>query len=293
MEKKKVLICGAGSIGVYVGVKLHKKKHNVKLFGRRKLSHVGDEVIINNKKFLVPEKIFKMPKNEKHDFVFITTKLYDLDYMVNLIKKNNIQSPMLIGIQNGLVDTKKYSKVLNKRIIPIVVFSGFNLKGNSLRVTPTHVGWKTEYTKQGKLISRFLLDAGIPCTADKNFDSLRAEKTIVNCCLNGLSAIENKPFCDLFENEKSRERIDKLFQECYEILAKEYKLDNKEEIKKRMFKQWSKLKHYSSTCQDIHSGRKHEIKYFNGYIAELGKKHNLPIENNQEILKDIREIVKK
>ena len=293
MDKKKVLICGAGSIGVYLGIKLHSKKHDVRLFGRRKLKRVGEEVIIENKKFEVPEKFFAIPKNEEYDFVFITPKLYDLDNMIKLIKKNKIKGEMFVSIQNGLVDTSKYAKFLHKSIVPIVVFSGFNLIDGKIVVNPTQIGWVTECSKQGRKVSELLFDAGIPCKANKNFDSLRAEKTIVNCCLNALSAIENKPFYDLFKNRKDKERIEKLFEECYNVLKKDYKLDDAETIKKRMFKNWQKLRHYSSTCQDIRSGRKVEVKFFNGHIVELGKKYNLPVDNNQEILREIREVMKK
>jgi 2-dehydropantoate 2-reductase len=293
MLKKKVLICGAGTIGIFLGAKLCSRGHEIKLFGRRKLKGVGAEVIIEDKKFKVPGRMFKIPKKEKYDFIFITTKLYDLAAMIHLIKNNNIESPIFVGIQNGLVDTTKYEKYLNKEIIPVTVFSGLNLKGNKIHLSPTKIGWRTKNSVDGKKISLLLLDAGIPCYSSKDFDSLRAEKTIVNCSLNALSGIENKPFCDLFKNKKTRERIEKLFEECYNILSREYKLDRASKIKRRMFENWSKLNHYSSTCQDIHPGRKVEVNFFNGLMIQLGKKHNLPIENNKEILKDIRRIVKK
>jgi 2-dehydropantoate 2-reductase len=292
-KRRKILICGAGTIGIFLGAKLYSREHKIELFGRRKLRGVGIEVIIENKKFKIPKRIFKIPKNERYDFIFITTKLYDLAAMINLIKKNNIKGPIFVGIQNGLVDTSKYEKYLNEEIMPVTVFSGLNLKGNKIHLSPTKIGWRTKNSAKGKQISFLLLDAGIPCYSSKNFDSLRAEKTIVNCSLNALSGIENKPFCDLFKNKKTRERIEKIFEECYNILGKEYRLDSASKMKKRMFENWSKLNHYSSTCQDLNSGRKVEVKFFNGLIINLGKKHHLSAENNKEILKDINKMVKK
>lgn len=286
-KKKKVLVCGAGSIGIYLGVKLNSKKHDVKLFGRRKLKLAGKEIILGNKKFKVPESTFKIPKNQKHDFIFIATKLYDFEEMVKLIKKNNVRGLIICAIQNGLVDTSKCSKILERKIVPITVFSGLNLSGNRLQIHPTPVGWKTDLSKEGKEVSKLLADAGIPCSADKNFDSLRAEKTIVNCCLNTLSAIENKTFYSLFENKKTRERIEKLFDECYDILKKKHKLDKKDKVKRRLFNHWSKLKHYSSTCQDLHSGRPVETPYFNGYILKLGEKYKIPAENNKKLVEEM------
>jgi len=291
MEKKKILICGAGSIGVYVGTKLHLRNHDVKLLGRRKLRKVKETIIINEKKYEVPEKLFRLPRNYKADFIFVTTKLYDFEKMIELIRKKKIRYSKIAAIQNGLVDISKYSRKLGHTIIPVTVFAGFNLIGKEILVRPTKIGWVTKPSRTGKEISKILTDAGIPCVPKRNFDLLRAEKTIVNCCLNGLSAIENKPFCDLFKNKKIKERIHKIFEETYHILKRKYKLGNPKKIEKNMFKTWSKLKHYSSTYQDIKSKRENEIPFFNGYVVELGKKYSLPVGYNQIIINEIDKLI--
>lgn len=290
MQKKRILICGAGSIGVYIGTKLHLRKHDVKLFGRRKLQKVKEKILIDGKEYKVPEKLFRLPKHHKPDFILITTKLYDFEPMINLIKKNKLKYSLVATVQNGFIDISKHSKVLGHKIIPINVFSGFNLVGNEIIVKPTKIGWVTENSPEGKKVSAVLFDAGIPCHPKKSFDSLRAEKLIVNCCLNALSAIEKKPFRDLFKNKRTKKIIENLFDECYKILEKSCKLDNYNKMKKRMFQCWSNLNHYSSTYQDIQSGRKNEIPYFNGHLIKLGKKYGLPVEYNQEIFENIKRI---
>lgn len=290
MEKKQILICGAGSIGVYLGAKLYSKGHDVKLFGRRKLREVQEKTIIDGKEFKVPEKVFRVPGNEKHDFIFITTKLYDFDKMVELIRKNKIKGKIVASVQNGLVDTSKSSRILGKRIVPVTVFSGFNLKDGKIETSPTPIGWRTELSREGKEVEKLLSSADVNCRADRNYDSLRAEKTIVNCCLNALSAIENKPFCDLFKNKRTMGRIEKVFKECYSILSRDYSLEKEETMMKNMVKNWSKLRHFSSTCQDVRSGRKNEAKFFNGYVAKLGKTYNLQAEENKKILEEIKEV---
>ena len=87
-----MLVCGAGSIGVYVGTKLHLRNHDVLLVGRRKLRQVKETIIIDGKKYEVPEKLFEIPKNHEADIVFVTTKLYDFEPMINAIKNkaNNL-----------------------------------------------------------------------------------------------------------------------------------------------------------------------------------------------------------
>ena len=79
-------------------------------------------------------------------------------------------------------------------------------------------------------------------------------------------------------------------EECYRVLSKSYKLEKSEIVKKRMFKNWGNVEHYSSTCQDINSGRKNESCFFNGYIIELAKKYNIPVEENKKILQEISHI---
>ncbi len=288
MEKKKILICGAGSIGIYMGVMLHLQNHEVKLVGRKKLHETKERVIINRKEYDIPEKLHRIPKNYKADVVFITTKLYDFDKMINLIKKSRIKYSKIAAIQNGIINLAEGSRILKHKITPLVVFSGFNLVKGEIIVKPTKIGWITENSQNGKEISKILLDAGIPCKSRKDFNSLRAEKMIVNCCLNALSAIENKPFCDLFKEKKTREKISELFDEAYNILENECPLRNPEKMKKEMFQTWSKLKHYSSTHQDVKSGRMNEVDFLNGKIIELGRKYFLPTENNELIVKKIK-----
>ena len=293
MDKKRVLICGAGSIGIFLGAKVYSKKHEVHLFGRRKLKaaeNKRDEIYINNKKFKLPLQILKLPKKTRYDFIFITSKLYDLDKMIWLIKKNKIKGNIYVGIQNGLTDVSKYKRILKKRMIPICVFGGFRIEKNNLKSLPTSVGWLTEYSKDGKQISHFLSGCGILCRAKKNLDVFRAEKMIVNCSLNGLSAIEKKTFKQLFLKKHTRERIDKLFDECHNILKQEYPLDKKEKMKKSFFKNWHNVNHYSSTHQDLMSKRKSEIDFFNGVLVRLANKHNLNAEENQKILEEFKKL---
>ncbi len=294
MNKKRILVCGAGSIGIFLGTLLSSKGNDVKLFGKRKLKSIGEEIVIKGRKYKLPEKIYSLPKNEKFDFVLITTKLYDLGKMVKMISRNKIKTKILASIQNGLVDDSIYSKFLNhNRVIPVTVFSGFQLFKNKLKTNSTDMGWKTEYSKKGKQLSKLISSIGIKCRAEKKLDSFRAEKTIVNSCLNGLSAIEKKPFCKLFSDKKIEERILKLFEECYNILVKRYKLENAGIIRKRMYKNWRRMNHYSSTYQDVVSNRNNEIDFFNGYIVRLGRRFNMKTEENESLLRDFRKLVKK
>lgn len=288
MNSKKILICGAGCIGTYLGTKLNSQGHQVYLFGRRKLKEIGDSIKINDREYKMPEKIFKLPKNERFDFILITSKLYDLERMIKMINKHHLDARFLASIQNGLIDNSKYRKILHHKLVPVTVFSGFRFEKGKLVARETRMGWKTEDSKEGKEVAEIISEAGINCQSCKNFDSLRAEKTIVNCSLNALSAIEDKPFSSLFKEKSTRERVEKLFNECYQILKNEYNLEEENKIKQRMIRNWSKMKHYSSTQQDKVSGRNLETNFFNGYIVQLAKKYKIPAEENKKIVMECR-----
>ena len=290
----KILICGAGAIGIYLGATLHAQGHEVELFGRKKLKEAKNEIRINGKLSKMPKKIFDLPNDKHYDTIFVTAKLYDLEKMLLKIKKNNLTTGALVSIQNGLVDNSKYNKILgNQRLAIMSVFEGFRLSDQDLVMTQTKMGWKTEYSKEGIELSKLLTDAGIMCKPDKNLDNLRAEKTIVNCSLNALSAIHHATFDKLFSNEKTRKAIDALFYECYNILKQDFNLESAEIIKTRMYATWSKMNHYSSTCQDIQSGRPTEIDFLNKYIITLGKKYNLPTSENEKIVKEFTDLMLK
>jgi len=288
----KILICGAGAIGIFIGAKLYSRGHHVYMVGRRKLKAVNnDKVLINNKSYNMPIKRYSFPKNESYDFIFITSKLYDLDKIVNIIYKNKINGRIIAFIQNGLMDYSKFERKLNNRIIPICIFGGFMIEKNKIFNNPTQAGWKTEFSKQGKEISRLLSNCGIQCKPAKNFNSLRLEKMIINCCLNALSAIKKKQFNVLFSEKNNLKRIYKIFDECYQVLNKKYDLDEINKMKKNMFNNWHNVKHYSSTYQDIVSGRKSEIDFLNGYIIKLVKKYKINAKENLNVIKNF-EMVK-
>lgn len=291
---KEILVCGAGAIGIYLGTLLHAKGHNVTLLGRRKLKQIGNIILINNKIYKLPKKVHIIPKNKKYEYIFITTKLYDLKEMIKAIQKNKLTTNNLVSIQNGLVNNHPFEKMLGgQKLIVLSVFEGFRLFENQIIMTPTEMGWKVETTDEGKRISKLLLDAGILCKTEENLDSFRAEKTIVNCCLNALSAIEKEPFDKLFAAKETKKRIDRLFKECYTILKQRYKMEDADIIKNRMYRTWAHMNHYSSTCQDALSGRETEILFLNGFLIELAKKYHLKAPENQQIIKEFNKIYPK
>lgn len=133
-------------------------------------------------------------------------------------------------------------------------------------------------------------DATINCTIAADLNEIKIEKTIVNCSLNLLSAIEKKTIAELFANKNTLARINAIFDESYAVLSHVYKIKDKAIVKKEFIKIFSKMVHYSSTYQDVMSGRRNEAEFLNGYIVELAKKNNLEATENKKIFDEFCEM---
>jgi len=280
-----ILIIGAGSIGVYLGTLLNSKGHNVFLLGRKKLKKLHETILIGEQVYEMPKRIYTFPKNKSYDFIFITSKLYDLESNLKRVLENNLNTRYLLSIQNGIVQNELYEKYTNKFYFSsISVFEGFRIVENQLIVNQSKTGWKTDKSKAGIETSKLLQDVGINCSTENNLDSIKAEKTIMNCSVNILSAIKKKTFFELYKNPTTKNMMDKLFDESYSVLSQEYKIKPKEELRTLFYQIIEPMKHYSSTYQDAISGRKTEVQFLNGLIVTLAKKHKLQAPTNQKIL---------
>ena len=282
-----ILVVGAGSIGVYLGVMLSKKGHEVILLGRSKLKNLHDTILIGQNVYKLPKRVYKFPKDKNYDFIFVTSKLYDLESNLRRIKENNLKSKYLISIQNGIVENSIYEKYTKEtQFSSISVFEGFRIIENQLIVNQSKSGWKTDNSNAGKETEKILQSAGINCTSEKNLDSIKAEKTLMNCCVNVLSAIKKKTFYELCNDSKTKKIMDEIFDETYKILSLEYKLKPKEKLKELFYQIISPMKHYSSTYQDAISNRKTEVWFLNQLIIRIAKKHNSSAKANGKIVEE-------
>lgn len=65
--------------------------------------------------------------------IFITSKLYDLERNLQLLRANNVRSDKIISIQNGLVERNIYEPYIGDiDFTTISVFEGYRLAENQL-----------------------------------------------------------------------------------------------------------------------------------------------------------------
>lgn len=288
--KEKILVVG-GAVGTYLGARLHAAGTQVDLFGRRKIAHLGDRISIQEKEYAMPPRLTSLPEDASYDLVVLGTKLHHLPEILELMQRVRLHARLLVSIQNGLVDNTQFTTLLGEQKLLIAsVFDGFRIAGNQLLTTNTGRGWKVEDSQEGAEVARILSVARIRCMTEANLDKARAEKSIVNCCLNGLSAIYNKTFMELFADSDLSARIERLFDECYAILATTFALDDRGLLKERLFQDWRYADHYSSTCQDFLEEKTTEIDFLNGYMVRLGRSHGLSTTENEKVLTELHDL---
>lgn len=280
----KILVIGAGSIGIFLGTML-AKDHEVTMLGHNKLKQLHDTIIINDSIYSISKRIYKFPKDENYDVIFITSKLFNLQENLKEIVSNNLSYDYLVSIQNGLVDKTIYESFVKKdSFTTISIFEGYRLIENQLSVSSSKTGWITENSKSGNVICDLLVGVGINCNVVKSIESIKANKMVMNCAVNILCALERKTFFELFLDKRTKKLMDDLFDETYSVLEKEANLDDKKVLKARFYETIQQMKHYSSTYQDAIKSKRTEIDFLNKYIIDLAKKLSIPVPENKKIV---------
>lgn len=280
----KILVFGAGSIGLFLGTKLHAAGYVVEIYGRRKLNNLPEKILINQEEYSAPPRLYQLYPNN-YDIVFMTIKLYDMQSALEALEQNKISSEILAFIQNGLLEKSFYNQIKgHPGLTTMSIFTGYNLVDNQIIVTDNGLGWHVEDTELGRKIWDLLNSSDIPCSINANLSQVRAIKMIWNVSSNALSALEKKTLGELLEDEKLKVIVYETLKEAYEVLKDEYDLPTLESMEERINRYANQMRnHYSSMYQDAISGRNTEVEFFNGLIVKLGKEKGVPTPYNQDV----------
>jgi 2-dehydropantoate 2-reductase len=286
----KILVFGAGSIGIFLGTKLYNAGHNVNLYGRRKLQSLTDPILINGEIYKLPPRLYQL-KSDDYDVIFVTTKLYDIQKALQEIEQYNFNPQLIVFIQNGIVDPDFYGQFqTHPGLVTCSVFNGYNLSDNQLWVRESELGWQVENSSVGNKICKLFKTASINCNNTDDLANIRAKKLIVNSALNALSAIEKKTVGELIANQNTKEIVDGIIQESWEVLKNHYHLPNLDSLRESIYELIQKVsEHYTSMYQDLISKRKTEIEFLNGLIIKLGKAQKIPTPYNQQVYLRVKE----
>ena len=314
MDRKKVLIIGAGAVGVAIAASLASEGMDVAVLSA---SRTADAIEKNGVKrcgifseITIPAGVVKVYRTYEKiktgfNYVIVSSKtMANAEIAAKLAANRSIisENGKIVIFQNGWGNNDEYlkhfdkSEVYNARII-----TGFQ------RVTPEN-SKVTVHTAPILLGSLYGADnevmaplanainlSGIPSEVSADIGKALWAKMLFNTTLNPLGAILNVSYGELSESEHARMIMDSLIEETYAVLAAEkYETFWKtaDEYKEVFYGKLvpDTYKHRSSTLQDIEKKQKTEIDTLNGCIIRLAKKNGIDVPTHNMIYKLIKAI---
>lgn len=319
MNKKEIKIgfIGAGSIGSLFGGYLANIESAIYLpkvifFCRKKQAEAINKkgLIIKKGQIITKIKQIKAYDNLKtyekegfkvqdrlFDFIFISTKTYDIESTITEYKSVIDRTKLLVILQNGIGNEEIISKYISKeKIIRIVTSNGALLEKPGFVVHTgiglTKIGFafkdnvelktgelKTEQEDFGVLFELLNL-IGLEPIKSEDIVKDCWEKIFVNVGINAIGALTRLKNGQLMQNEQLKNFMGEAVKEAVEV-AKTKKIDLSEEdfvaLTYDVATKTSENK--NSMLQDVLKQKKTEIDFINGrilkYAEEIGI--NVPI----------------
>ena len=296
----KILILGAGAVGLSVAAKLSRVA-DVHAVCRKKCADAiategfamtgiwGEDTFRFSAAETVPEK-------GRFDYIIITAKSQDTEAICRQYA-GLIHDTETVSLQNGIGNEEIISRFTD-RVIGGMIITGFEWRSDgavhvSVEAGPLKVGRFPEgldepVTRLADLIRK----AGMKVETSS---TIRAElwgKTLYNCALNPLGAVMAVPYGSLAHPAAWR-IIEQIVAEAFAVVSAEgVRLPWKNAGEYLEFLKTVQLpatvRHHSSMLQDLARGRSTEIAFINGAVITKGRDHGIPTPCNALMVDLIR-----
>jgi len=244
----------------------------------------------------------------QYDFILVSTKSFDSQQSAQDISRHpKLLKPTtkIILFQNGWGNAEIFASYFDKnQIFNARVITGFNRpRPNQVAVT-VHA----DSVRMGSLfqtnissikeVSQAITLGGFPCEITEEIDKFLWSKMLYNCALNPLGAILDVSYRTLGEYTHTREIMDEVIREVYQIMMKaDYQTHwpTPEEYLEKFYKEFlpATAEHFSSTLQDLKAKKRTEIDALNGAVVRLADHHQLNVPVNRFLFRMIRFIEEK
>ena len=282
----KIAVMGAGAVGCYYGGMLARAGHDVTLIGRQR--HVDE---VRRAGLLLDAKEFKervrMGASTGADavrgaeLVLFCVKSTDTEAAGAELAAHLESRALVLSLQNGVDNAARLQSLLKQRVAPAVVYVATEMAGpghvkhhgrGELVVPPEVADWKDTFSK-----------AGVPVQISDNVMGALWAKLIVNCAYNALSAITQLPYGRLVQAEGVAAVMRDAVDECLAVArASGIKVPGEPHETVRNIAPSMPMQ-YSSTAQDVASGKRTEIDHLNGYVVRKGEALGIPTPVNRAL----------
>jgi len=314
----KVLIFGAGAVGLGLASFLLQAGHRVHLVGKEQtvvalrkngLQRQG----IFGSAFFTPQQLTASSNlaetgRETFDFYLVCTKSFDTENSARQLKAESTlarQKSPIVLCQNGWGNAEIFSRffapkqVYNARIITGFIRPEPHIVDVTVHAQPVHLGSLFDgNATRLQLLADALSLGGLPSAVTDDIGKDLWAKMLYNCPLNALGTVLQVPYGNLGEDENSRAIMEGIVREVFQVMqglghashwpsAEDYLKDFYEHLLP------STYNHESSMLQDIRTGRITEIEALNGVIVREGRKLKIDITCNETVRNQILFLQKK
>ncbi|MDA8352164.1 MAG: 2-dehydropantoate 2-reductase [Firmicutes bacterium] len=221
------------------------------------------------------------------DVIFLTVKQTVVAEVLPLLSALS-PSPDIWLWQNGLGVEDRTGSM---RLVRVVTSEG------ALRLGPgqvqhtgtgsTYIGpvCREEMPGNSARLVRKLAAAGMPVSFDPDIDRRVWVKLAVNCVINPLAALWNIPNGRLSKQAGFTRWMEGLLEEVVQVAAAEGWIFSKKELTDQI-ETVCRLtaSNRSSMLQDLSRGKRTEVDFINGAVADRGERHGIPTPLNRRLI---------
>ncbi|MHA1522271.1 MAG: ketopantoate reductase family protein [Promethearchaeota archaeon] len=317
----RLLFVGAGAIGGVSAGLIKKHGYNVEIIAKyedlaTQIASEGIQILGSrgNHKVILPAYATAEGLKGKFDLIFMAVKATDLPQAIESIKLFMHDKSAIVTMENGICEDLVASIVGEERTIGCVTGWGATMHSpGKVEMTSTgeFVIGNLDNSKDKRLTQvQEILSVVNPCYISENIYGSLYSKLIINSCITSLGAVCGLYLGDMLARKHVREIFIEIIKEgiavanSMKLKVEVYggKLDYYEMVRSNSW--FANLKRHllirligfkyrklkSSSLQSLERNKQTEIDFFNGYIAQQGKKQQIPTPINDIVVNQIKEI---
>lgn len=294
MAEQKIQIMGAGAIGCLFGAMVQLAGYDVVFVGRgeqlKALQNTGLQItgLINTKL-----EVVATDKPVDADITIVSVKSYDTENAARLLSR--VDCGITFTIQNGIGNLEILSMYLDTVVGGVTTYGANLVKPGTVNFAGegiTYAGNDGFVSREAEAVVKVLVDSGMNCQAVDDISSRIWSKAIVNAAINPLTAICRVRNGSVVEINELWEIAEAIIEEG-ENLMKKMGIRISQNLRDLVREVAIKTaKNKSSMLQDIERGRRTEVDFINGKIAELAEKHGVDARVNRLIANLVKGVEK-
>lgn len=291
MERKDVIICGLGALGLTYANKLKDVCNLYILADEKRIQKYKEKPPVFNDKYIelnyvTPEDLIKA------DLIIITTKSTGLDDAIKYINNFVYENTIIISLINGISSEEKISLAYPNTTVLRSFFIGHSAMG-------INTGDERKFYQDGigkivfepnKDLENFFKKNNIDYEISNDIIRSQWIKLGVNIILNQLSALYKMTVGELKNQKEFLPLAKNLLKEVKQV-AHSIGIQNLENYEKEVLESANLIADDGKTSmyQDILAKKQTEVDIFSGEIIKLANKFGIQVPYNEEIYNLIKE----